>query len=88
MPLPIVSIDTLISCLTSLKSADGKDAVELYKDMFEQQPVFKILAERVMSDKTLDWSYEKKDGYYKGMLQIWQLLNSQSEIDEFKETFE
>jgi hypothetical protein len=88
MPLPIVSMDTLSSCLNSIKSVDGQNSVELYAEMFKQQPVFKLLAERVLFDQNIGWSYETKDGYCRGMLQAWQLLNTQSEINEFKETFE
>lgn len=88
MPLPIVSMDTLVSCVHSLKSADGRDSVELYIEMFKQQPVLRTLVMKVLYDPEIGWSYDQKDGYCKGMLQAWQLLNTQSEINEFKETFE
>ena len=76
--LPKVSPELISSFLASTGNLREK-SIEMYEEMFEQQPVFKLLFDSAL---TQGWSQDKLDGYCKGMLQAWHLLNQQS-ISEF-----
>ena len=52
----------------------------MYQEMYEQQPVLKFLINIAINRS--GWEESKTDGYCKGVLQAWHLLNQQSIIEE------
>jgi hypothetical protein len=83
MTLPEVKIDTVSNFVNSQKTGDRMKDVELYTNMYNQQPMFKHLI-NIAIFKT-DWSEERIEGYCRGMLQAWHLLNEQYVIQELNE---
>lgn len=83
MPLPKVSYAIVETWVDSQNTGDKMGEVEVYREMFEQQPVFKILVDVCVSKS--GWSEDKLDGYCKGLLQAWHLLNQQSIIEDLSE---
>lgn len=80
--LPTVNHELISTFLASLNK-DGQTSLEMYVEMYEDQPVFKNLIEAAINEPT--WSVDKIDGYCKGMLQAWHLLNQQSIIQELED---
>ncbi len=78
--LPKVNPELISSFLASTGNFREK-SIEMYEEMFEQQPVFKLLFDSAL---TQGWSQDKLDGYCKGMLQAWHLLNQQSIVEDLK----
>lgn len=77
--LPKVDQELISSFLASM-GKDGHTSTELYQQMYADQPVFKNLITAALNEES--WSYDKIDGYCKGMLQAWHLLNQQSIIED------
>lgn len=65
-----------------MSKQDNQTTEELYAEMFNQQPAIK---EMVLTALSLNKSDEWKDGYCKGVFQIWYLLNQQSIIDDLEQ---
>lgn len=79
--LPEVNIDIISSFIEAKKiSSDSIDSIQMYQEMYEQQPVFKQLITCAIEKS--GWNRDKIDGYCKGMFQAWHLLNQQSIIEE------
>lgn len=80
--LPKVNHELISTYLASLNK-DGQTSMEMYVQMYEDQPVFKSLIKAAINETS--WSYDKIDGYCKGMLQAWHLLNQQCIVEELNE---
>jgi hypothetical protein len=81
--IPTVKKETLIGLASQLKTQDALSNSERYAEMYEQQPVFKMLIRAAIEEK--EWSYDKKDGFCRGVLQAWMLINQQDFIDSLEE---
>lgn len=77
-----VSQEIMRCYVESLRSQENMNSRELYKDMVNQQPVFKLLLQSVINSDEI--SHDFKDGYAKGLLQAWHLLNQQAIIDDLE----
>ena len=66
-----------------LKNQESISNEEKYKEMYEQQPVFKMLIQAAIQESS--WSYERKDGFCRGVLQAWMLINQQDFINSLEE---
>lgn len=63
-------------------SADNQSTEELYVEMFHQQPMLHLLTDTVVHG---EYTQEFKEGYCRGLLQSWHLLNQQSIINDLEE---
>lgn len=81
--LPVVKKKTLTNIVNSFNSLnDGQTNEELYKDLFHQQPMLKMLIQAVIES---DHTEEFVQGYCRGLFQSWYLLNQQDMINELEE---
>jgi hypothetical protein len=80
MALPEIQLDILKSFVLSHRSCEGVQPNDLYREMFVTQPTLKLIVQSAINN--YDWSMEQKDGYCKGVLQCWHLLNQQSIVEE------
>lgn len=81
--LPKVNIDIISSFIEARRNkSDIIDSVQMYEEMYEQQPVFEQLI--LCAIQRSGWNKDKIDGYCKGMLHAWHLLNQQSIIEELR----
>jgi len=78
--LPVVKMETLSGALDIYKMSPRSN--KLYAEMFEQQPVFKNL---VKSLHDSGWSDDMMNGYCRGLLQAWHLLNMQAFVEDMND---
>lgn len=78
--LPKIKESLLQSFLAGIENGETLNNESLMREMFESQPVLKDLVISVIEDDSL--SIDKKDGYCKGIVQAWYLLNTQYIINE------
>jgi|688.fasta_scaffold125972_5 hypothetical protein len=75
--LPVVS-EELFYFIAHNFNTENDESHKLYSDMYKQQPVLELMTKLVIDS---DMSHDTKDGFCKGMLQVWHLLNQQDILD-------
>lgn len=77
-----VSQELMRTYVEQMKGSDAIKPLDLMKEMFKEQPAFKTILKVVTASD--ECSEEFKDGYCKGMLQAWYLLNQQAIINDLE----
>lgn len=75
-----ITVDTYKSVINSYNEQDSFTPKELYKQMFKEQPVLKKIVECACENLDND----QAEGYVRGVLQAWHLLNQQELIDNLQ----
>ena len=82
--LPRIKQELVASTYQSIVS-DPEYNKQIYLRMKEENPVLWNLLISILKDETK--GIEFKDGYSKGVAQVYELLRAQSECDEMAEMF-
>ena len=69
-------------CKSYFSSKDSLTTEELFKEMFDQQPIFEYMVKSVLEDDSKNDEF--KEGYCMGIFQCWHMLNQQYMIENFE----
>lgn len=84
-PIPIITMENLNSALASLQHNKEQKNKEVYKRLYEEQPIFLEITSYVIDNDNN--SHELKDGFCKGMAQFYDLIWRALEAQELEEMF-